>query len=141
MFGYKNIFPDLIGYIEIAKINIKIPIYPDTTESVLQKGAGHLVGSSLPIGGKNTHAVISAHCGSSYGKLFTDLNKLEKGDTFNIKILNKSLVYRVDRILVVAPNDFSKLNIIKDKDYVTLTTCTPYGINTHRLLVRGYRIK
>lgn len=139
--NYDNIFTDIIGYIQIEKINVNLPIYKGTEEAALAQGAGHLIGSSLPVGGKSTHSVIAAHTGSPYGKLFTDLIQLELGDTFVIKVLDRTLTYEVDQIKTVAPTEFSDLNIIKDQDYVTLTTCTPYGINTYRLLVRAHRIK
>lgn len=142
--NYNNILnvnnKGMIGYISIAKLNIELPIYHSTSSSVLNVAVGHLEGSSLPIGGNSTHSVLSAHRGLPSAKLFTDLNKLEIGDTFTITILNEELTYQVDKIVIVEPDDISSLNIVKDKDYVTLMTCTPYGINTHRLLVRGTRI-
>lgn len=143
--NYSNILninnKGMIGYISIAKLKIELPIYHSTNSSVLNVAVGHLEGSSLPIGGNNTHSVLSAHRGLPSAKLFTNLNKLELGDTFIITILNEQLIYHVDKIIIVEPEDISSLNIIKDKDYVTLMTCTPYGINTHRLLVRGTRIE
>lgn len=142
--NYNNILninnKGMIGYISIDKLNIELPIYHSTSSSVLNVAVGHLEGSSLPIGGNSTHSVLSAHRGLPSAKLFTDLNKLEIGDTFTITILNEELTYQVDKIAIVEPDDISSLNIVKDKDYVTLMTCTPYGINTHRLLVRGTRI-
>lgn len=129
----------IMGYVEIPKINVSAPIYHGTSESVLQKGVGHIKGSSLPVGGKTTHSAISGHTGLPSAKLFTDLHKLELGDKFYIHILEKTLVYEVDLILTVAPDDMSALKIEKDKDYCTIVTCTPYGINSHRLLVRGHR--
>jgi len=131
----------MMGYIQIDKIKVKLPIYHGTSSSVLNIAVGHLEGSSLPIGGLNTHSILSAHRGLPSSKLFTNLNKLEIGDTFVITILDKKLKYQVDKIVVVEPNDASNLEIIEGKDYVTLMTCTPYGINTHRLLVRASRIE
>ena len=131
----------MMGYIEIAKINVKLPIYHGTSTTVLNKAVGHLEGSSLPIGGESTHSILSAHRGLPSSKLFTNLNKLEIGDIFKITILDKVLTYQIDNIITVVPEDIESLKIINDKDYVTLVTCTPYGINTHRLLVRGTRIE
>lgn len=130
-----------IGHVIIPKIDEDIPIYAGTTEDVLQKGAGHLEGTSLPIGGESTHTVITAHSGLPKAKLFTDLNKLEQGDKFYINNIEQTLAYEVDQILTVEPHDFDELLIKKDKDYATLLTCTPYMVNTHRLLVRGHRIE
>lgn len=130
----------MMGYITIDKIKVELPIYHGITENVLNSSVGHLEGSSLPIGGLNTHSVLSAHRGLPSSKLFTDLDKLEIGDTFQIKIFDEVLTYQIDKISIVKPNDRTLLSIEKDKDYVTLLTCTPYGINTHRLLVRGSRI-
>jgi sortase A len=130
----------IMGEIDIPSIDVELPIYHYTSENVLKKGAGHLPGSSLPIGGKNTHAVIFAHRGLPSAKLFTDLNLLKKGDHFYIKVLGKTLEYKVDHIVTVKPRNTKYLAIRKDKDYVTLVTCTPYGINTERLLVRGTRV-
>lgn len=131
----------MMGYISIPKIDIKIPIYHGTSSDILQKGVGHLEGSSMPIGGENTHAVLSAHRGLPSSRLFTDLDQLKVGDTFYIHILDEVLAYRVNQVLVVEPSDIDFLQIVKGKDYVTLVTCTPYAINTHRLLVRGERIE
>lgn len=131
----------MMGYIQIDKIKVKLPIYHSTSSSVLNIAVGHLEGSSLPIGGLNTHSVLSAHRGLPSSKLFTNLNKLEIGDTFVITILDKKLTYQVDKIIIVEPSDVSNLEIEEGKDYVTLMTCTPYGINTHRLLVRASRIE
>jgi len=131
----------MLGYISIDKIKVELPIYHGTSSNVLNTSVGHLEGSSLPIGGINTHSVLSAHRGLPSAKLFTNLNKLEIGDTFVITILNRKLTYKVDNIVVVEPTDVLELEIIQDKDYVTLMTCTPYGINTHRLLVRGIRVQ
>lgn len=130
----------MIGMIEIPKIQIKIPIYHTTSEDVLQKAAGHLEGSSLPIGGEDTHAVISAHRGLPSAALFTDLDRLEEGDHFLIHVLDDVLCYEVDKISVVEPEETNQLAVEKGKDYVTLLTCTPYGVNSHRLLVRGHQV-
>mgnify|MGYP002582503510 CR=1 FL=1 len=130
---------EMMGSVEIPKINIKIPIYHTTEEDVLNKGAGHLEGSSLPVGGANTHAVISAHRGLPSASLFTDLDQMEVGDIFILHILGKNLAYKVDQIKTVLPEETSELDIVEGEDYVTLVTCTPYGVNTHRLLVRGTR--
>ena len=127
---------EMMGSVEIPKINIKIPIYHTTEEDVLNKGAGHLEGSSLPVGGANTHAVISAHRGS----LFTDLDQMKVGDHFLLHVLDETLCYEVDKISVVKPEDTSALAVEDGQDLVTLLTCTPYGVNTERLLVRGHRV-
>ena len=132
---------DMIGYLKIDRIGVELPIYHGTSEKVLSKGVGHLEGSSLPVGGENTHSVMSAHRGLPSSKLFTDLDRIEKGDTFHIFILDQVLTYQVDFIKVIEPTDISDLQIIEGGDYCTLFTCTPYGINTHRLLVRGVRIE
>ena len=132
---------EMMGSVEIPKINIKIPIYHTTEEEVLNKGAGHLEGSSLPVGGANTHAVISAHRGLPSASLFTDLDQMEEGDIFVLNVLGRKLAYEVDQIKVVLPDEMSDLEIVQGKDLCTLVTCTPYGINTHRLLVRGHRTK
>ncbi len=131
----------IMGYIEIPKINIKLPIFHGVEASVLQIGTGHLKETTLPIGGEGTHAAISGHRGLPSAKLFTELDKLEIGDIFNIYVLDESLSYQVDDIKVVEPDDVTSLGLIPGKDYVTLITCTPYGVNTHRLLVRGTRIE
>lgn len=131
----------MIGYITIDKIKIELPIYHGTSSEVLNSSVGHLEGTSLPIGGSNTHSVLSAHRGLPSSKLFTDLDKLEIGDTFKITVLDETLTYQVDKITIVKPSDRSELKIEEAGDYVTLLTCTPYGINTHRLLVRGTRIE
>lgn len=131
----------MIGYLKIDRIGVELPIYHGTSDDVLNKGVGHLEGSSLPVGGENTHCIMSAHRGLPSSKLFTDLDRIEKGDTFQIIVLDRVLTYRVDFIKVIEPTDISDLNIIKGGDYCTLFTCTPYGINTHRLLVRGERIE
>ena len=131
----------VMGYIQIPKFDLKIPVYHTTDEKVLQKGIGHMSGTSLPIGGEGTHAVLSGHRGLPTARLFTDLDKLVVGDKFQLNILDRTLTYEVDQIRIVEPDDFTKLTIQDDKDLCTLFTCTPYGINTHRLLVRGHRIK
>ena len=130
----------MMGYLKIPKIQLELPIYHGTEESVLQKAVGHIPGSALPVGGENTHCVLSAHRGLPSAKLFTDLDKLRKGDIFVICVLDQELVYEVYQILVTDPNDLSVIDSIEGKDYCTLMTCTPYGINTHRLLVCGKRI-
>lgn len=130
----------MIGYISIPKIDVRIPIYHGTSSNVLQKGVGHLEGSSFPVGGENTHAILSAHRGLPSSRLFTDLNQLKAGDIFYIYILDQVFAYQVDQILVTEPSETEALKIVDGKDYVTLVTCTPYAINTHRLLVRGERI-
>ena len=131
---------EMMGIVEIPKIDIKLPIYHTTEEDVLKQAAGHLEGSSLPIGGKSTHAVISAHRGLPSASLFTDLDQLKKGDHFLIHVLNETLCYEVDKISVVKPEETSSLAVEEGKDLVTLLTCTPYGVNTERLLVRGHRV-
>lgn len=131
----------LIGYLKIDKIGVELPIYHGTSAEVLNRGVGHLEGSSLPVGGESTHSVMSAHRGLPSAKLFTDLDRLEIGDTFRITILDQVLTYMVDQIKVVTPREFDDLRIMEGMDYCTLFTCTPYGINTHRLLVRGIRIE
>lgn len=131
----------IMGYISIPDIDVELPIYHGTDPAVLQIAAGHLEGSSLPVGGKGTHAVITGHRGLPQAKLFTDLPKLQIGDIFQITVLNKTLTYEVDQILTVLPDEVESLAIDPDQDYVTLVTCTPYGINSHRLLVRGHRIE
>lgn len=131
----------VMGYIQIPKFDLKIPVYHTTDEKVLQKGIGHMSGTSLPIGGEGTHAVLSGHRGLPTARLFTDLDKLVVGDKFQLNILDRTLTYEVDQIRIVEPDDFTKLTIQDDKDLCTLFTCTPYGINTHRLLVRGHRIE
>jgi sortase A len=130
----------IMGYIEIPKIEVNLPIFHGTSDEVLEKGVGHLEGSALPIGGKGTHSLLSGHTGLPEAKLFTDLTKLKYNDKFILKVLDQKLTYKVCRIDVVEPKDISKLSAEKGKDYVTLITCTPYGINSHRLLVRGERI-
>ena len=132
---------DMIGYLKIDRIGVELPIYHGTSDDVLNRGVGHLEGSSLPIGGENTHSIMSAHRGLPSSKLFTDLDRMEKGDTFQIIVLDQVLTYQVDFIKIIEPTDVTDLQIIEGGDYCTLFTCTPYGINTHRLLVRGVRIK
>ena len=130
----------VMGYIDIDKIQVKLPIYHGISDSVLAHAVGHIEGSSLPVGGESTHCVLSAHRGLPNAKLFTDLNKLEIGDTFRITVLDQAMIYEVDQIKTVLPTDVSDLLITEGEDYCTLVTCTPYGINTHRLLVRGHRV-
>ena len=132
---------DMIGYLKIDRIGVELPIYHGTSDDVLNRGVGHFEGSSLPIGGENTHSIMSAHRGLPSSKLFTDLDRVEKGDTFQIIVLDQVLTYQVDYTKVIEPTDVSDLQIIEGGDYCTLFTCTPYGINTHRLLVRGVRIE
>ena len=131
---------EMMGSVEIPKINLKIPIYHTTEEEVLNKGAGHLEGSSLPVGGANTHAVISAHRGLPSASLFTDLDQMKVGDHFLLHVLDETLCYEVDKISVVKPEDTTALAVEDGQDLVTLLTCTPYGVNTERLLVRGHRV-
>lgn len=131
----------LIGYVVVPRIDVNLPIYHGSSKKVLEKGAGHLQNTSMPIGGKSTHAVISAHTGFPDQTFFDNLTDLVKGDIFYIKVLDKTLAYKVDKIKVVLPEDTNDLRIIPNEDHVTLLTCTPYGINTHRLLVRGVRTK
>ena len=131
----------LMGYVSIPSIGVEIPIYHGTSDAVLASAAGHLEGSSLPIGGESRHAVISAHRGLPSAKLFTDLDKVSVGDLFYVTVLNQTLTYEVDQILIVEPTQMEALAVTEGKDYVTLQTCTPYGINTHRLLVRGHRVE
>ena len=131
----------IMGYIEIPKIQVNLPIYHGTDEEVLQIGVGHLEGSSLPVGGAGTHTVISGHRGLPSAKLFTNLDQLEEGDIFQLYVLDEVLTYQVDQILIVEPTELSDLQVEAGQDYCTLVTCTPYGINTHRLLVRGHRIE
>ena len=130
----------VMGYVQINSINVDYPIYHGMDESVLQIAIGHLKGTSLPVGGETTHAVISGHRGLPRARLFTDLDRLVEGDTFTVTVLDQTCTYEVDQIRIVLPTDLSDLNIEQGKDYCTLITCTPYGINTHRLLVRGHRV-
>ena len=131
----------MMGYITIPELRLKLAIYHGVDESVLQVGIGHIEGSSLPVGGESTHCVLSGHRGLPSAKLFTDIDKLELGDVFMLHVYDEVLTYEVDQILIVEPEDYSALAIEEGKDYCTLVTCTPYGINTHRLLVRGHRIE
>ena len=131
----------IMGYIDIDRIGVELPIYHTVDESVLGTGAGHLEGTSLPVGGESTHCVLSGHRGLPSAKLFTDLDELEVGDEFTITVLNKKLTYRIDQIKTVKPSETEDLQIESGKDYCTLMTCTPYGINSHRLLLRGVRVE
>lgn len=131
----------VMGYIEIPSIDVILPIYHGTSDAILQVAAGHLEWSSLPIGGENTHSVVSGHRGLPSARLLTDLDKLVEGDVFIYRILDEVLTYEVDQILIVKPEQVEQLSIVEGKDYSTLVTCTPYGINSHRLLVRGHRIE
>lgn len=130
----------MMGHIEIEKLGVDLPIYHGTEDSVLQVGAGHVPGSSLPTGGAGTHTILSGHRGLPSAKLFTNLDELEEGDRFVLHVLDRDLAYQVDQIRVVEPKELSNLKIIPGQDYATLVTCTPYAINTHRLLVRGHRV-
>jgi len=130
----------VMGVVQISSIKVDYPIYHGMDESVLQVAIGHLEGTSLPVGGPSTHSVISGHRGLPSARLFTDLDKLREGDTFTITVLDETITYQVDQIRIVLPEDLSNLNIEQGKDYCTLVTCTPYGVNTHRMLVRGHRI-
>jgi len=130
----------IMGYIEVPDIKCSLPIYHGTNEDELQIAIGHLEGTSLPVGGKSTHCVVSGHRGLPSARLFTDLDQLTEGDIFFLHVLDKTLTYEIDQILVVLPDKTEELEIVKGKDYCTLMTCTPYGINSHRLLVRGHRI-
>lgn len=130
----------IMGYVEIPLIQVNLPIYHGTDSDTLDVGIGHLLGSSLPVGGENTHSVLTAHSGMASRKMFSDLDKLELGDVFYLKVLNETLAYQVDAINTVLPYDTSFLGITEGEDYCTLITCTPFGVNTHRLLVRGTRI-
>lgn len=130
----------IMGYVQIPKINVSLPIYHGTDETVLQVAVGHVAGTTLPTGGPSTHCAISAHRGLPSARLFTDLDKMEIGDTFTLTVLDRILTYQVDQILVVEPKEADPLYVVEGEDYCTLVTCTPYGINTHRLLVRGTRI-
>lgn len=131
----------IIGYIEIEKIKVYLPIYHGTSESVLQIAVGHLDWTTFPVGGKSTHCVLSGHRGLPSAKLFTDLDEMDIGDTFVIRVLDEMYTYEVDQILIVLPSDTEALRIVDGEDFCTLVTCTPYGINSHRLLVRGHRVE
>ena len=131
----------IMGYITIPKIGIELPIYHSIRNEVLNIACGHMEGTSLPVGGESTHCVLSAHRGLPHAKLFTDLDKMELGDTFTLTVLNQTLTYQVDQIKIVRPNEIDDVQIVAGEDFCTLLTCTPYGINSHRLLVRGSRIE
>ena len=143
MFHYNRILntdgSSIMGYLKIPCISVDLPIYHGTGGAVLEHGVGHLAASSFPVGGKDTHAVLTGHTGLSSAKIFTDLTEMKKGDLFFVHVLDQKLAYRVDQIAVVEPEDTKKLQIIEGEDHVTLVTCTPYGVNDHRLLVRGVR--
>lgn len=143
--GYEDILSiagtGVMGYITIEKINVELPVYHGTSDDVLSSAVGHLKGSSLPVGGEGTHCILSAHRGLPSAKLFTNLGKMQVGDTFTLTVLNRVLTYEVDQIVIVKPNEIDELSIVDGEDYCTLLTCTPYGINSHRLLVRGVRIE
>ncbi len=131
----------VMGYITIQKLGVELPLYHGTSDSVLNIACGHMEGTSLPVGGESTYSVLSAHRGLPHAKLFTDLDKMETGDVFAITILDRTMTYQVDQIKVVKPNEIDEVRIIDGEDHCTLLTCTPYGINSHRLLVRGTRIE
>lgn len=131
----------IMGYVEIPELGVSLPVYHGTEEAVLQVAAGHLEWSSLPVGGESSHCVISGHRGLPSAKLFTDLDKLREGDVFMLRVLDEVLTYEVDKISIVEPSQVSELQIVEGEDLCTLVACTPYGINTHRLLVRGHRIE
>ena len=130
----------IMGYVEIPKIQVNLPIYHGTDAEVLDRGVGHLLGSSLPVGGENTHTILSGHSGMASQKMFTDLDQLTQGDVFYLNVLNEMLAYQVTEINTVLPYEIDLLGIVPGEDLCTLVTCTPYGVNTHRLLVRGSRI-
>lgn len=131
----------IMGYVEIPSINVSLPIYHGVEETVLQIALGHIEGSSLPTGGESTHCVVSGHRGLPSAKLFSDLDKLAEGDVFVLNVLDETLTYEIDQIRIVEPEEIEELRIVPGEDYCTLVTCTPYGINTHRMLVRGHRIE
>ena len=131
----------IMGYVQIPSINVNLPVYHTVEERVLQIAVGHIPGSSLPVGGKTTHAVMSGHRGLPSARLFTDLDKLTEGDIFMVTVLDETFTYMVDQIRIVEPEDTEELGIFEDADYCTLVTCTPYGVNTHRMLIRGFRIE
>lgn len=143
--GYDDILnisgTGIMGYVSIPNIKVELPIYHGTSEGVLQIAAGHIQGSSLPVGGESTHAVISGHRGLPSAKLFTDLDQIVEGDIFTINVMNEVLTYEVEKILIILPTETDKLAIIPGEDKVTLMTCTPYGVNSHRLLIRAHRIE
>ena len=130
----------IMGYIQIPSIDVSLPVYHGVDEAVLQVAVGHIESSSLPVGGEGSHCVLSGHRGLPSARLFTDLDQLVEGDVFMLKVLNETLTYQVDQIRIVLPEEVDDLDLIRGKDYCTLVTCTPYGINTHRLLIRGFRI-
>ena len=131
----------IMGYIEIKKLNVYLPIYHGTSDAVLQTAVGHIEGSFLPVGGENTHSVLSGHRGLPSAKLFSELDLLTEGDMFTLSILNETFTYEVDQIRVIEPDDISALQLVPGEDLCTLFTCTPYGVNSHRLLVRGHRVE
>ena len=143
--GYNDILDvsgtGIMGYVSIPKLGVELPLYHGISAEVLNVACGHLEGTSLPVGGENTHCVLSAHRGLPHAKLFTELDKMEVGDTFTITVLNRTVTYQIDQIKVVLPNETNDVQIVAGKDLCTLLTCTPYGINSHRLLVRGTRIE
>lgn len=143
--GYQDILnvsgTGVMGYLTIPKLNVELPLYHGVSPEVLNIACGHLEGTSIPVGGESTHSILSAHRGLPHARLFTDLDKMELGDTFTITILNRTVTYQVDQIKVVTPDNLKDVRIVSGEDYCTLLTCTPYGINTHRLLVRGTRIE
>ena len=143
--GYNDILDlsgtGIMGYVSIPKLGVELPLYHGISAEVLNVACGHLEGTSLPIGGESTHCVLSAHRGLPHAKLFTELDKMEVGDTFTITVLNRTVTYQVDQIKVVLPNETNDVQIVAGEDLCTLLTCTPYGINSHRLLVRGTRIE
>lgn len=143
--GYNDILDlsgtGIMGYVSIPKLGVELPLYHGISAEVLNVACGHLEGTSLPVGGENTHCVLSAHRGLPHAKLFTELDKMEVGDTFTITVLNRTVTYQVDQIKVVLPNETNDVQIVPGEDLCTLLTCTPYGINSHRLLVRGTRIE
>lgn len=143
--GYNDILNvsgnGIMGYISIPKLNVELPLYHGTSAEVLNIACGHLEGTSLPTGGEGTHCVLSAHRGLPHARLFTDLDKMELGDTFQLTVLDRTLTYQVDQIKTVRPNETDDIQIVEGQDMCTLLTCTPYGINSHRLLVRGTRIE
>lgn len=131
----------MMGYIEIPKINLNLSIFHGVSTRVLERGAGHLAGTSLPIGGKSSHAAIAGHRGLPSAKLFTDLDQMKKGDRFYLHVVDKTLAYEIDKIVVIKPKELANyFSIIKNEDLVTLVTCTPYGVNSHRMLLRGHRV-
>ena len=143
--GYKEILnvngTGIMGHISIPKLGVELPLYHTISAEVLNIACGHMEGTSLPVGGESTHCVLSAHRGLPHARLFTDLDKMEVGDVFTITVLNRTLTYQVDQIKVVRPTEVEDVQIVEGEDLCTLLTCTPYGINTHRLLVRGTRIE